>query len=72
MSVAETPAMMPYQTTMQDDEGEDKVKEEVPESTRVKAITPSSSKCKGQGDGSAVYAEVSGPVSITLNYFKII
>jgi hypothetical protein len=71
-SVAETPATTQYQTTTQDDEGEDEVEVNIPESTKVKAIAPSSSKCKGQGDGSAMYADVSGPVSNTLNYFKII
>jgi hypothetical protein len=71
-SVAETPATTPYQTTTQDDEGEDEVEEEVPESMKVKAVVPSSSKCKGRGDGSVVYAEVSGLVSIILNYFKMI
>jgi hypothetical protein len=71
-SVAETPATTPYQTTMQDDEGEDEIEEEVLELKRVKAIAPSSSKHKGQGDESTVYAEASGPVSDTLNYFNII
>jgi hypothetical protein len=63
---------MPYQTTMQDDEGEDEVEEEILELTKVKAIAPSSSKRKGRGDGSAIYAEVVGLVSNTLNYFEII
>jgi hypothetical protein len=43
-SVTETPVTMPYQTTTQDDEGEDKVKDKISE---VKAIAPSSSKCNG-------------------------
>jgi hypothetical protein len=46
-SVSETPATMPYQTTMQDNEGEDEIQDKVPESMRVKAITPLSSKRKG-------------------------
>jgi hypothetical protein len=62
-SVAEMLATTPYQTTMQDNEGKDEVEDEVPELMKVEAIAPSSSKHKGQGDGSAVYAEVSGPVS---------
>jgi hypothetical protein len=44
---------------MQDDEGEDNILE----SMNVKVIVPSSSKHKGWGDGSAIYTEVSGPVS---------
>jgi hypothetical protein len=42
-SVTETPATMPYRTTMQDDEGEDNILE----SMNVKVIVPSSSKHKG-------------------------
>jgi hypothetical protein len=71
-SVAEMPATMPYQTTTQDDKRKDEGEEEVPESTKVKVIMPSSSKHKGQGDGSAIYAEVLSLVSNTLNYFEII
>jgi hypothetical protein len=71
-SDVEMPVTTPYQTMTQDDEGEDEIEEEVPKLTKVKAITPSSSKHKGRGDGSAVYAEVLGLVSNTLNYFKII
>jgi hypothetical protein len=62
-SVTETPATTPYQTMMQDDEGEDEVEVEILESMKVKVIMPSSSKHKGRGDGSTIYAEVSGPVS---------
>jgi hypothetical protein len=71
-SVAETPATTPYQTMTQDNKGEDKVEDDIPESTKVKVITPSSSKRKGRGDGSTIYAKVSGLVRNTLNYFEII
>jgi hypothetical protein len=48
---------------MQDGEGDDEIKDEIPELMKAKAIMPSSSKCKGQGDGSTIYSEVSGLVS---------
>jgi hypothetical protein len=44
-SVAEMPVTMPYQTMMQDDKGKDE--DDSVESTKVKAIMLSSSKCKG-------------------------
>jgi hypothetical protein len=46
-SVAEMLVTMLYQTTTQDDEGEDEIEDKVPELMRVKAIVLSSSKCKG-------------------------
>jgi hypothetical protein len=62
-SVTEMPVTTLYQTTMQDDKGEDKAKDNILELTKAKVIALLSSKCKGQGDGSAIYAEVLGPVS---------
>jgi hypothetical protein len=46
-SVAETLETMPYQTIMQNDEGEDEVEDQVLELMKVKVIAPSSSKHKG-------------------------
>jgi hypothetical protein len=55
---------MPYQTTTQDDKGEDEVEDDIPELIKTKAISlPLSSKCKGRKDRSAMYSEGSGPMS---------
>jgi hypothetical protein len=48
----------------QGNEGEDEVEDEVPELMKVKAIVLSSFEHKGRGDRGAIYAVVSGLMSI--------